>query len=181
MKSLLMLSGVGGQGVMSIGELFCGAAAKQDKIVTFAPTYGAEKRGGRTMCQIVVSDKTTSPIVSKVDVLMVMDERSLDDYIDYVKPEGVLIINSNAITCDVYRDDIRLCRIPFNDLAVEVGNAKCANMIALGAVMRFQDAVELSAVQAELPALFPGKKQKLIPLNEQALARGYKAAEECLN
>ena len=177
MKFQLMLSGVGGQGVMSIGELLCGAVAKQDKIVTFAPTYGAEKRGGRTMCQIVISDKTTSPIVSSVDVLMVMDDKSLDEYLEYVKKDGVLIVNSNLIEKEIVRNDIRVYKVPMNDIAVKAGNVKCSNMIALGTVLRFQDIMDLDSIKAELPSIFPGRKEKLIPLNEKALDMGYAAVE----
>ena len=177
MKLQLMLSGVGGQGVMSIGELFCSAVAGKNKTVTFSPTYGAEKRGGRTMCQIVVSDKTTSPIVSSVDVLMVMDEKSLDDYADYVKKGGTLILNSNLVKKDANRDDVKICKVPLNDMAVQAGNAKCLNMVALGCVLKFQSVLSLDDIKAELPGVFPGKKSRLIPVNELALDMGYAAVE----
>ena len=79
------VSGIGGQGVVSIGELICTAAMKEGYTVTFAPSYGQEKRGGRTMCQMVVSEEMGSPIISEADVLLVMDERSLHDYEHQVK------------------------------------------------------------------------------------------------
>ena len=69
MKSQFMFSGIGGQGVISIGELICTAAMKEGYTVTFAPSYGQEKRGGRTMCQMVVSEEMGSPIISEADVL----------------------------------------------------------------------------------------------------------------
>lgn len=176
MKLEMIFSGVGGQGVMSIGELYCGSVAKKDKIVTFCPTYGAEKRGGKTMCQIVVSDEMCAPVSSYVDLLMVMDEKSLNDYLGMIKPKGVLIVNSSIITKDIERNDIDVYRVPFNDMAVNAGNAKCANMIALGSIMKFQDILTLDELKAELPEIFPGKKAKLIPLNETALDLGFDIA-----
>ena len=56
MKSEIIFSGVGGQGILFIGKMLCTVAAGKDYKVTFAPTYGQEKRGGRTSCQIVISD-----------------------------------------------------------------------------------------------------------------------------
>lgn len=173
MKSQFMFSGIGGQGVMSIGELICSAAVKRGYTVTFVPSYGQEKRGGRTMCQIVFSEKMGSPIISHADLLMVMDERSLSDYEDCIKEGGVLIVNSNLVSKEPARKDIKVYRVPFNDLAKEVGNAKTANMVALGAAMRFLDSVSTDDVKACLPEIFPGAKAKLIPLNEAALDAGY--------
>lgn len=175
MKFTCTFSGVGGQGIMSIGELYCSALSKHGKKVTFCPTYGAEKRGGRTMCQIVVSDELCSPIVGKVEVLLVMDERSLHDFGDTVADGGMLIINSDLITTNVTSDEYQVVKLPFSVMANRLGNAKCANMIALGAVMKMQSMLSLDELKAELPSIFTGKKEKLIPLNEKALDAGYNA------
>ena len=114
MKSQFMFSGIGGQGVISIGELICTAAMKEGYTVTFAPSYGQEKRGGRTMCQMVVSEEMGSPIISEADVLLVMDERSLHDYEHQVKKGGYLIINSNLVEVKPERTDIEVVYAPVN-------------------------------------------------------------------
>ena len=54
MKKELLFSGIGGQGIMNLGEILCNAAIKAGYNVTFSPVYSAEKRGGRTMCNIVM-------------------------------------------------------------------------------------------------------------------------------
>lgn len=173
MKSQFMFSGIGGQGVISIGELICTAAMKSGYIVTFAPSYGQEKRGGRTMCQMVVSEEMGSPIISEADLLLVMDERSLRDYESQVKSGGYLIINSNMVELKPERTDINVIYVPANDVAHEIGNDKVANMVALGVAMKYLNFVNLDAVKAELKGIFPGKKEKLIPINEEALDRGF--------
>ena len=177
MKSQFMFSGIGGQGVISIGELICQAAVRKGYIVTFSPSYGQEKRGGRTMCQMVVSEKMGSPIISEADLLLVMDERSLKDYEAVVKPEGKLIVNSNLVKTKPTRTDITMVEIPVNDLAMTLGNPKIANMVALGAALRYLDFVDLDAVKEELKSVFPGRKEKLIPINEEALEKGYTFVE----
>lgn len=173
MKSQFMFSGIGGQGVISIGELICTAAMKKGYVVTFAPSYGQEKRGGRTMCQMVVSEEMGSPIISEADLLLVMDERSLKDYEKQVKSGGYLIINSNMVEIKPERTDIHVIYVPANDLAQEIGNAKTANMIALGVAMKYLDFVDVDEVKAELKGIFSGSKERLIPINEEALDKGY--------
>ena len=64
MKQEILFSGIGGQGVITIGEIVCYAAAKAGYNTTFVPFYGSEKRGGRTMCNVVISDEVESPIIS---------------------------------------------------------------------------------------------------------------------
>ena len=173
MKSQFMFSGIGGQGVISIGELICYAAVEQDYTVTFTPSYGQEKRGGRTMCQIVVSDRIGSPIISEADLLLVMDERSLEDYEKMLKKGGILILNSNLIQKKPQRNDIQVLSVPFNDIAMEIGNAKTANSVALGTAMKYLDFVSLDIVKAHLKDIFSGEKGKLITVNEKALDAGF--------
>lgn len=173
MKSQFMFSGIGGQGVISIGELICTAATKKGYVVTFVPVYGQEKRGGRTMCQMAVAEEMGSPIISEADLLLVMDERSLQDYEKQVRPDGCLILNSNMIDLRPKRTDIRVLEIPCNDLAQKLGNPKTANMVALGAALRYLDFVNPAELKTELKSIFFGSKEKLIPLNEAALDVGY--------
>jgi 2-oxoglutarate ferredoxin oxidoreductase subunit gamma len=172
-KSQFMFSGIGGQGVISIGELICYAAVEKDYTVTFTPSYGQEKRGGRTMCQIVVSDRIGSPIISEADLLLVMDERSLEDYEKMLKKGGILILNSNLIQKKPQRNDIQVLSVPFNDIAMEIGNAKTANSVALGTAMKYLDFVSLDIVKAHLKDIFSGEKGKLITVNEKALDAGF--------
>ena len=114
-----------------------------------------------------------SPIISEADVLLVMDERSLHDYEHQVKKGGYLIINSNLVEVKPERTDIEVVYAPVNDMAQELGNAKTANMVALGVALKYLNFVGLDAVKAELKSVFPGRKEKLIPVNEKALEVGY--------
>ena len=97
MKYELLFSGIGGQGVITLGETLCDAAIKAGFNVTFVPFYGQEKRGGRTMCNIVISDGVESPIISAADIMLIFDEKSLGDYQQLVAADGTLILNSSMI------------------------------------------------------------------------------------
>ena len=97
MKQELLLSGIGGQGVITLGESLCDAAVKAGFQVTFVPFYGQEKRGGRTMCNITISDQVESPIISEANIMLIFDERSLHDYQELMDPNGTLILNSSMV------------------------------------------------------------------------------------
>lgn len=170
MKSELIFSGIGGQGIILLGKLLCNAASKKGLNVTLAPAYGQEKRGGRTSCQVVMSEKIGSPVISEADTILVMDEKSFDDYIGRVKKGGCLIINSSIVDKEVTRDDIEVVKIPFSNIALEIGNLKSSNMVALGAVTRTLDILTLDEVKEVL-------REKLKPnsldVNIKALEMGY--------
>lgn len=169
----MLFSGIGGQGVMVLGEIICNVAGKAGYNATFAPFYGQEKRGGRTMCHIVISDSMESPIISEARVMLVMDERSLNDFEDLVEPEkGVLLVNSSMIDTKPKRDDIQVKNYPFYDIATDIGNAKGANMVALGALMKFLPFLSKEAAIDEVKKAFAAKQQ-FIESNIKAFEAGY--------
>jgi 2-oxoglutarate ferredoxin oxidoreductase subunit gamma len=172
MKHELIFSGIGGQGILLSGQILCSAAVKQGHLVTWAPVYGQEKRGGRTMCQIVISDEIGSPVVSEAEIVMVMDEASLKDYEQQVTPGGYLILNSSMITKETCRDDVNVIKVPFNDIAKEVGNPKTLNMVALGSVLRYFDLISLELIKQQVAEAFAAKPN-IIEINQKALQAGY--------
>lgn len=178
MKHELIFSGIGGQGVMVIGELLCKTAIDAGYQVTFAPAYGQEKRGGRTMCQIVLSQTMGSPVISAADLLLVMDEKSLNDFEKVVKQDGYLILNESIIKKPITRTDVKLIKAPFNDIAKELGNTRVANMVALGAVLGCFDTISLAAVKAALATIFTDNKKHFVEINLTAIDAGYAFAKE---
>ena len=171
MKKELLFSGIGGQGIMNLGEILCAAAIRAGYNVTFSPVYGAEKRGGRTMCNIVISTEIECQVVSEADVMLIMDEASLWDYQHLAGVQGILILNAqvgSAPNCP--------CRniqtVPFIEKAMELGSAKVANMIALGFVLKYLDFIPYASVEKLVEETFAGKAE-LIPLNLKALKTGY--------
>ena len=156
MKYELLFSGIGGQGVITLGETLCDAAIKAGYNVTFVPFYGQEKRGGRTMCNIVISDGVESPIISEANIMLIFDERSLGDYQELMD------------TCQCGQ----LKKVPFNEIAQELGNPKTANVVALGYIAKLLPEVPYDIIAAEVEKSFAAKP-KLIPINLEALRKGY--------
>lgn len=167
----MLLAGFGGQGVLLIGQMIAYTAMYEEKEVTWMPSYGPEMRGGTANCTVVVSDKPiASPLPSAYDVLLAMNEPSLNRYLDELKPGGDLFINSSIMHKPVERDDINVYYVDTVKLAHEVvGNEKSANMVMLGAIIKKTGVISMDEMGKTFAKLLTGKKAKLIEPNKKAL------------
>ena len=74
MTKEIIISGFGGQGVLSMGKILAYSGLMEDKEVTWMPAYGPEQRGGTANVTVIVSDeRISSPILSKYDIAIVLN------------------------------------------------------------------------------------------------------------
>ncbi|MTI49757.1 2-oxoacid:acceptor oxidoreductase family protein [Sporosalibacterium faouarense] len=173
MQERVIMAGFGGQGVMSMGQLLTYAGMIENKNVSWLPSYGPEMRGGTANCNVMVSDEPIgSPIVTEATATIAMNRPSLDKFEADVVKDGNLLINSSLIDRKAERDDLKVYYIPANEVAVELGNSKVANMVMLGAYLELTKAVKVESIIEALKKVFGERKAHLIPLNEKALAKG---------
>ncbi len=170
----VIIAGFGGQGVLAIGNLLAFAAMKEGRHVTFLPTYGVEMRGGTANCTVVISSKEIgSPIVQRPHAAISMNLPSLLKYGSRVLPKGLLMVNSSLIDLkEVSRNDVELLAIPVNDIAIQNGNPKLANMIALGAFIEKTKWVGMPSLFESLEKVFDERHHALIPSNIKAIQIG---------
>ena len=179
MQERVIMAGFGGQGVMSMGQLLTYAGMIENKHVSWLPSYGPEMRGGTANCNVMVSDGPIgSPIVTEATAAIVMNRPSLDKFEDDVVKGGNLLINSSLIDRKANREELNAYYIPANEMAVELGNAKVANMIMLGAYLELTKAVKVESIVAALKKVFGESKAHLIPLYEKALEKGAEAVRK---
>ena len=173
----VICAGFGGQGVMSMGQLLTYAGMLEGKEVSWLPSYGPEMRGGTANCALTVSDKQVgSPVISgDATCAIVMNLPSLDKFESEVKPGGKILVNSSLIERKVERTDVDVYYIPANDIALELGNPKVANMIMLGAYLQAEPTVEVDSVLEAFKKVFGPSKEKFVPLNKEALDKGANA------
>ncbi|MBQ6066128.1 MAG: 2-oxoacid:acceptor oxidoreductase family protein [Clostridia bacterium] len=183
MKKSLVISGSGGQGVMSAGIMIAQTAVDADKYATFLPEYGPEQRGGSAKCTVVVNDsEIISPLMAKCDTLIVMNEQAYAKFGKTLKSGGVMIANTSRITSEITRDDVTVVRVPADDLAVELGNIKCANIILIGALIGAEAGIITEeAMLASLDKKFASKKAEVLALNHAALAKGVAYGKEAIH
>ena len=137
MKKEIIISGFGGQGVLSMGKILAYSGLMEDKEVTWMPAYGPEQRGGTANVTVIVSDeRISSPVLSKYDIAIVLNQPSLDKFESRVKPGGILIYEGNGIINPPTRKDIDIYRIDAMDKAAELKNTKVFNIIVLGGIRR---------------------------------------------
>ncbi len=180
MYSDVFMAGFGGQGVLLIGNLLAYGAIREGKNASFFPAYGVEKRGGAATCMVVVTDgEVESPVVGRPGAALIFNPLSMEKYFERVRPGGFCLINSSLVEADgTSRDDLSLLRLPLNEMALEAGDARLLNMIALGAYVRRSGAVALESIKAALRDVLPERNHRFIPMNEKALDLGTAAAAE---
>jgi 2-oxoglutarate ferredoxin oxidoreductase subunit gamma len=173
----IVLAGFGGQGVLLIGKLLSYAGMKKGLEVTWMPAYGPEMRGGTCNCTVVISEKPIgSPMSKNPHGLIALNLPSLDKFEDTVRKDGVIIINTSLINRKVKRTDVKVIEVAANEIAIECGSAKAANMVALGAFLGATKIAELDQVKEIINEAF-ASKPKLIDVNHKALAAGFELAK----
>lgn len=185
MKEEIVFAGFGGQGIMVMGKVLAWAAMREGLNVTWMPSYGAEVRGGTAYSMVVVSDEMIpSPVVTNPTACVVMNRPSLDKFEDIVEAAGTLVVNSTLVDRPVIRKDIGVLKVPFTQMAKEIGNVRCANMIALGALNAKLKLVSAKVLTEALKEVMSSgrsgfaliQRSGLIPMNEEALKEGARLA-----
>lgn len=169
----IIIAGFGGQGVMSMGQLIAYSGMIENKHVSWLPSYGPEQRGGTANVSVIVSDEPVgSPVISRPTAAIVLNKPSFDKFEPTVRPGGVLIVNSSLIDSKSKRDDITIIEVDATKLANELGEARVANSIILGAFLEISKAVSPDSVIESLKKVLPERRHNLIPINKAALEKG---------
>ena len=169
----LIAAGFGGQGVLTMGQLVAYTAMGEGRNVTWIPSYGPEMRGGTANCSVVLSDdEIASPVVTEADVVVIMNQPSLEKFENALKPGGVLIYNEDLVRYENPREDVKVLPVPANSKALELGNDKVANVIVLGALAEATDLVNPEVCLDTLKEKLGKKKAHLLDLNVKAFALG---------
>jgi len=173
MTEEIIIAGFGGQGVLSMGKILAYSGIMQNKEVSWMPSYGPEMRGGTANVTVIVSDeRVSSPVLSKYDTAIILNQQSMDKFEKSVKPGGVLIYDGNGITRHPERKDINIYRIDATDEATKLGFTKIFNMIVLGGCCIIKTNITTKFIHKGLEKSLPKRHHNLIPENEKAIAIG---------
>lgn len=178
MKKEILISGFGGQGVLSMGKILAYGALMEGKQVTWMPAYGPEQRGGTANVTIVVSDNhIASPILSQYDIVVALNQPSVNKFEEKVKSGGVLIYETDGVNTAPNRSDIDIYSIDAIDKATEMGKQKVFNMIVLGALLKACPVISTDGLHKSLKKSLPERYHSLIPLNMNAVSKGQSAVK----
>jgi len=176
MRYEIRLAGSGGQGLVLAGVILAEAAGIYDgKFVCQTQSYGPEARGGASKAEVVISDAEIDyPKAIRPDVLLALNQKSLDVFLGDLKEGGVLLVDA-----DLVREvpESGALSIPFTRLAREAGRELMANIVALGALAAITGAVSPEALKAAVLARVPAGSREL---NERALEAGLAAGAKIM-
>ena len=173
MKQSFVFSGSGGQGIMSAGIMLAHAAIDMGKHATFLPEYGPEQRGGSAKCTVIISDdEIISPLTKKCDNLVVLNDQAYNKFAGTVREGGRLIANSSLVTSDIAADGINAIAVPVDDIALEVGSIKVANVVIIGVLIGATGIVSKEIFVQSLEQKFKEKKPEILEMNMKALEKG---------
>ncbi len=173
MKEEIIISGFGGQGVLSMGKILAYAGLMDNLEVTWMPAYGPEQRGGTANVTVILSDSPiSSPVLDTFDCAVILNQQSLDKFESKVKPGGTIIYDPSGIHRKPERTDINIIAVDAMEAAMELGNMKTYNMILLGSLLAARNLLSTDAVVRGLRKTLPARHHHLIPVNEQAILKG---------
>ena len=168
-----IMAGFGGQGLLFSGKVLAHAALIEGKELSWLPSYGPEMRGGTCNCSVIVSDDPVgSPIIAHPNVLMVMNEPSLDKFEDAVAPGGTVFVDSSLVSRKLRRSDVEAVYIPATKMAKDMEAEGLANMIILGAIVEKLRCVDPGTVETALRETISARKANLLDLNLKAVEAG---------
>ena len=154
MKNEIIISGFGGQGVLSMGKILAYGALMEGKEVTWMPAYGPEQRGGTANVTVIISDEPiSSPILSTYDTF------------------GIFEIPEN--------NEISIYRTTAMDAAASMKMIKCFNMFVLGGYLKMHPVVSIENIMKALRKTLPERHHNLLPMNEEAILKGMELVERC--
>ena len=169
----VILAGFGGQGILSAGKMAAEAALIEGREVSWFPSYGPEMRGGTASCSVVISDEIIgSPVINDADVLIALNQPSLEKFEKQLKPGGIIIADSSLIKIAPSRTDIRFIPIASTEIAGDLGNMAYATIVLLGCLSAATSCFKRSSFEAALRDVLPERRHHMIPSNLEAFDRG---------
>ena len=169
----ILIAGFGGQGILFSGKFLAYKGLLEELQVSWLPSYGPEMRGGTANCNVILSDTPVgSPIVTAPDVLIAMNQPSLEKYVGSVVAGGQIYVDSSLIATKVDRKDVEVFYIPATQMAKDEGIGTLANMVIVGHLLENHPELSFDGIEEVVEKLVSPKKAALKELNMKALNLG---------
>ena len=190
MRADIILSGVGGQGILSIAAVIGEAALKEGLYMKQAEVHGMSQRGGDVQSNLRLSDQPiASDLIPKghADLIISLEPMESLRYLPYLKKEGWLVTNSQPFVNIPNYPDIdmvneELDKLPHKvvldveAIAKEIATARAANIVMLGAATPFIG-IEYDKIADGIRHIFARKGEEVVEMNLKALKAGYDVAQ----
>ncbi len=173
----IKVAGFGGQGVLMLGQVLAEAGLDAGLEVSWLPSYGPEMRSGTSNCHVRLATRPIdSPLVSRPNVLLALNEPSLRKFLSTVEPGGRVFYNGPTLPADCRRPDVDILVRPFTEMADELGEARAGNVVMLGALLETTGLLSDQEVTGALQRLV--QSQRWLEIDRRAMARGRETAKK---
>lgn len=185
MNTNILLSGVGGQGILTIAAILDTAALANNLNVKQSEIHGMSQRGGAVYSHVRISDKTIySDMIplGTADIIISVEPMELLRYLPFLRKDGYLITDSNPFLnisnypeLENLYDQIKAfpnsILINAQKISKDIGNSKATNMVLLGAA---SGVIPLSdqSLQTAIKTLFERKGTRIVAKNLEAYQAG---------
>ena len=190
MRADIILSGVGGQGILSIAAVIGEAALKEGLYMKQAEVHGMSQRGGDVQSNLRLSDQPiASDLIPKghADLIISLEPMESLRYLPYLKEDGWLVTNSQPFVNipnypDMEKVNEELDKLPHKvildveAIAKEFATARAANIVMLGAAAPFIG-IEYNKIEDGIRRIFGRKGEEVVEMNLKALKAGYDVAQ----
>jgi 2-oxoisovalerate ferredoxin oxidoreductase beta subunit len=167
----IKIAGFGGQGVLLLGQLLAEMGMREGLEVSWLPSYGPEMRSGSAHCHVCLSkDRIGSPVLSRPDVLIALNEISLRKFASQIAPGGTIIYGRDRLPEDISIPNAQVVCIPASEIADKLGSAKVANVVMMGALLEETECLASETAMKVLEAKV--KNPTLLELDRKALDAG---------
>lgn len=191
MKIDIILAGVGGQGILSIASIIGSAAVKKGLYMKQAEVHGMSQRGGDVQSHFRLSDhEIASDLIpkGKADLILAVEPMESLRYLPWLKKNGWLITNDRPLINILNYPDLDTLSATLNNLprkviinadkiATDLGSARSANMVVLGAATPFLQ-IPYDEIETAVKENFARKGDDVVNVNIACLRAGKKYAEE---
>lgn len=194
MNTDIILSGVGGQGILSIATIIGAAAINDNLYIKQAEVHGMSQRGGDVQSNLRIS---STPIASdliplgKADLIISLEPMEAMRYLPYLKKDGWVITNTEPfVNIPDYPDlDTLMQRIealPHHvaldvaAIASEAASPRAANIVLLGAAAPFLG-IDIAKIEDGIHSVFARKGDAIVEMNLKAFRAGLKVANAHIN
>ncbi len=144
------------------------------KNVSWLPSYGPEVRGGTANCHTVVSEETIgSPVIVKPNIVIAMNNPSMEKFEDILETDGLLIVDSSIIDKEPKNNNINIIKIPATQIMIDMGQPRLANMVLIGKLIKETSIVSMDMIIETLKNIVSKDKEKYISYNIEAIKAGY--------
>ena len=180
MERKLVLSGLGGQGVVFLTRLLAQTAVTLGHPVMVSETHGMSQRGGSVVSHLKIgSDQAPLIQPGTADILLALERDEAVRNLPFLRRGGAAFVNSEdglrpEVEAHLQRLDIRVWCVPASQMAMDLGSAAVANVVLAGFAAAFPAlAFPYQALRETVQRLAPRNRA----LNLQALEAGFRAGQ----